>query len=396
IAEGMPDRRDSESSSSSSGDDEPDHTLANDLVVTKYGMAADIVNATLKAVITEIKEGVEVAYLCDFGDKLLMEKTSKIFKKEKDLQKGIAMPTCISIDNTICHFSPLRSDPPVKLESGQLVKIDLGAHVDGFIATAAHSVVVGASAENKVDEKKSNLLKGAYDALEIAIRSLRPGTKNMDITTNIGKVAEQYGVKAIENMVSHQLERNKIDGEKQIVQNPGEKLKSEVEKSTVEVHEVYAVDVLFTTGEGKARDLDTRTTVFKKSDEVVYQLKMKASRVFLSDAVAKSGSMPFTLRAFEDEVRAKMGVVECERHGLMRPYQVLYEKEGEYVAQFKATVLVLPNGLLKIAGLPLDVNTLNVSAKLEDPFLISKLNEALKPKKKKDSKKGDKDVEEKK
>lgn len=55
------------------------------------------------------------------------------------------MPTCISIDNTICHFSPLRSDPPVKIEKGQLVKIDLGAHIDGFIATAAHSVVVGAS-----------------------------------------------------------------------------------------------------------------------------------------------------------------------------------------------------------------------------------------------------------
>lgn len=58
---------------------------------------------------------------------------------------GIAMPTCVSIDNCVCHFSPLRSDPPVIIKEGSMVKIDLGAHIDGFIATAAHTVVVGAS-----------------------------------------------------------------------------------------------------------------------------------------------------------------------------------------------------------------------------------------------------------
>lgn len=55
------------------------------------------------------------------------------------------MPTCISVDNCICHYSPLRSDPPVVLRKGQMVKIDLGAHIDGYVATAAHTVVVGAS-----------------------------------------------------------------------------------------------------------------------------------------------------------------------------------------------------------------------------------------------------------
>ena len=33
------------------------------------------------------------------------------------------MPTCISVDNCICHFSPLRSDTPVYLKDGQLVKV---------------------------------------------------------------------------------------------------------------------------------------------------------------------------------------------------------------------------------------------------------------------------------
>lgn len=50
---------------------------------------------------------------------------------------------------------------------------------------------------------------------------------------------------------------------------------------------------------------------------------MFSFRTFFSAAVNKYGSMPFSLRSFEDERGAKMGVIECERHALMRPYQVL-------------------------------------------------------------------------
>uniref|UniRef100_A0A1I7XUD2 Peptidase_M24 domain-containing protein n=1 Tax=Heterorhabditis bacteriophora TaxID=37862 RepID=A0A1I7XUD2_HETBA len=377
-------RRDSETSCTSHGSDgHEDDSLANDLVMNKYQMAAEMVNSILKEVVAAVKEGVEVSALCDLGDKLLMEKTSKVFKKEKDVAKGIAMPTCVSVDNCICHFSPLRSDPSFVLKDGQFVKIDLGAHIDGYIATAAHTVVVGASKDNKVTGKKADLLKATYEAMEIAIRMLRPGTKNFDITTAIDKVAAEYGVTPIENMTSHQLERNQIEGEKQIIQNPGEKQKVDMEKVTIDKHEAYAIEILFSTGKGKPKDMDARTTVFKKNDEVQYQLKMKASRVFITECNNKHGSMPFTLRSFEDEVKAKMGVVECEKHGLVRPYQVVYENVGDVVAVFKSTVLVMPNGLLKIAGLPLDYSILETTNKLEDATLIATLNSQLKNKRKK-------------
>jgi hypothetical protein len=68
----------------------------------------------------------------------------------------------------------------------------------------------------------------------------------------------------------------------------------------------------------------------------------------------KYGSMPFNLRNFEEEAKAKMGVVECVSHKLIEPFQVLYEKNNEYVAQFKFTVLLLPNGVNLITGLPLE------------------------------------------
>ena len=172
------------------------------------------------------------------------------------------MPTCISVDNCICHFSPLRSDPPVVLKAGQLVKVDLGVHIDGYIATAAHTVVVGTSKSNKIKGNHAVLIKATYEAMEIAIRSLRAGNTNLQITANIDKVlfavafsknfqtAAEYGVTPIENMLSHQLQRNQIDGEKQIIQNPGEKQRQEMEKAEIDKHEAYAIDILFSTGKG--------------------------------------------------------------------------------------------------------------------------------------------------
>ena len=56
--------------------------------------------------------------------------------------------------------------------------------------------------------------------------------------------------------------------------------------------------------------------------------------------LAKHGSMPFTLRAFEDEVKAKMGVVECEKHALVRPYQVNVVEYINFILDFMRYVKV--------------------------------------------------------
>ena len=61
--------------------------------------------------------------------------------------------------------------------------------------------------------------------------------------------------------------------------------------------------------------------VYKKTPEV-YMLKMKNSREFYSAASKKFGMMPFTLRAMDNETKAKMGVVECVTHKLVEPFQV--------------------------------------------------------------------------
>lgn len=77
----------------------------------------------LKLVIEKCIEGANVREICEYGDQTVLEETSKVFKKEKDMKKGIAFPTSLSINNCICHFSPTPRDPDVLLKVGDLVKV---------------------------------------------------------------------------------------------------------------------------------------------------------------------------------------------------------------------------------------------------------------------------------
>lgn len=366
---------------------EEDTTPAADIVVTKYKMAGDMVNGIMQELVTKCVAGEKINTICDFGDSRLQEETSRVFKKDKEMKKGIAFPTCVSVNNCICHFSPLKSDPDRELADGDVVKIDLGAQIDGYIAVIAHTLVVGASKENKVKGRKADVIMAAHLASEAALRLVKPGNENNMITEAVQKVAESYKCKPIEGMLSHQLKRHVIDGEKAIIQNPSEAQRKEHEKCEFETYEVYGVDVLVSTGDGKGREQETRTTVYKKKD-MIYQLKMKASRQFLSEVDKKFGLMPFSLRLCEDEKKAKMGVVECVKHELMQPFTVLYERDTEFVAQFKFTVILMPNGPLKITGLTFDEETVASECQIEDEDLKALLTQsasrkAAKKKKKK-------------
>ena len=100
---------------------------------------------------------------------------------------------------------------------------------------------------------------------------------------------------------------------------------------------------------------------------------MKASRAFYSDVCNRFTLMPFTLRAFPDEKTAKLGLMECVKHELLQPYPVQQDADGMPVAQFKFTVLVVPNGNIKINGGLFDPATCKSEHKVEDPDLVSLL-----------------------
>ena len=84
----------------------------------------------------------------------------------------------------------------------------------------------------------------------------------------------------------------------------------------------------------QGRELESRVTVYKKTDET-YMLKMKASRAFFSEVDKRFQNMPFNLRMLEDEKKAKMGVVECLKHKIIEPFQVLYDKPGNFRSYYQ-------------------------------------------------------------
>jgi len=84
-----------------------------------------------------------------------------------------------------------------------------------------------------------------------------------------------------------------------------------------------------------------RTTVYKRAMEKNYTLKTKSARLFYSELLNKYPALCFTMRAFEDEITAKLGVKECSEHELLNPYPVLLEKPDDVIAHFKYTVLIM-------------------------------------------------------
>lgn len=355
--------------------EEKELDLTSHDVVTKYKLSAEIANKALQIVLSECKPKAKVVDLCEKGDSYIREQTGNVYKNaKKKIEKGVAFPTCISINSTVCHFSPLTGDETV-LEENDIVKIDLGCHIDGFISVVAHTHVVQ---EGPVTGRAADVIAAANTAAEVALRLVKPGKKNKDVTEAIQKVAAVYDCKIAEGVLSHQMKQFVIDGNKVILgaSNP----ETRVDDAEFEENEVYAIDIVTTTGEGKLKLLDEKeTNIYKRAVDKNYQLKMKASRLIFTEINQKFPIMPFTARALEDK-RARLGLVECVNHELLQPYPVLHEKPGELVAHIKFTVLLMPNGSDKITGQPLQ--ELNPTKTIDDPEIKAWLALGTKSKKK--------------
>ena len=80
-------------------DAKPDENTLTDEVVTKYQTAADISNKALSAVVAASVEGTSILELCKLGDSSITDGAKSVYAKKKDMMKGIAYPTCVSVGN---------------------------------------------------------------------------------------------------------------------------------------------------------------------------------------------------------------------------------------------------------------------------------------------------------
>jgi methionine aminopeptidase len=102
-------------------EEEPAQDLTNSDVVTKYKLAAEIANKTLEGLSRYCKPGKRVVDVCALGDNLIEQQCQSVFKSKK-IEKGAAFPTSVSVNEVVCHMSPLPSETTV-LAEGDLVKM---------------------------------------------------------------------------------------------------------------------------------------------------------------------------------------------------------------------------------------------------------------------------------
>nr|CAB3494318.1 unnamed protein product [Digitaria exilis] len=262
--------------------DGKDLDLSSNDAATKYKEAAEILNAALKLVVSECKPKAKIVNLCEKGDAFIREQTRKVYLNAKrKIERGIAFPTCVSVNNTVCHFSPLSTDK-LFLEENDVVKISMGCHIDGFIVVAAHTHVI---TNAPVSGRAADVVAAANTAAEVAMRLVRPGKKIRDVAEAVEKVAAAYDCKIVEGVLSHQLKQFVIDGNEVVRVSNGH---TKVDDAEFEENEVYAIDIVTSTGEGKPKLLDVNeTTIYKRAVDKNCYLKTDAARLMFSEISQK-------------------------------------------------------------------------------------------------------------
>lgn len=329
-------------------EEEEDTTINNSDVVMRYKKAAAWCNETLQLLIEATKPGALVYDLCVLGDATIEKKLKTMFK---GTEKSIAFPTSISLNNCVCHNSPSAADEnPQKIALGDVVHYDLGIQIDGYCAQVAHTIQVTESGELGEDEVAAKVITAAYNIMKTAMRKMRPGSTNYDVTNIIEKAAAHYGVTPAEGVLSHMIKRFIIDSARCIPQKKS--ADHAVHEYDLNKAQVWCLDVVMSSGKGKLKEKDLRPSIFKMSLDNKYAMKMDSSKELEKEIDEKFSTFPFAIRNLTTK-KARLGLNEMLKHDRIVPCPVLYEREGEVVGHFKMTILINNKKVEPITGIPM-------------------------------------------
>ncbi|KAK7749234.1 hypothetical protein SLS62_008313 [Diatrype stigma] len=397
---------------------EVDYTLANPDNLTKWKTAASISEKVLAAVSQLCVAGEKIITICQKGDKLIEEEVAKVYRTTK--YKGFAHPTTVSPSSYVTPYTPLASDAAeanVELQSGEAIKIQLGAQIDGFGSIVCDTIIVGA--EDTVTGRTADLILATYYANELLLRLMTPpgllasGTDEekakaaavkaptqTKITQLLEKVVKSYDCNLVESTTSWLFKHDEIEGEKKIVLAPAEGTKGD---GVPEIGEVWGVEMGVSLGSGKVKTLEQRATLHRRTT-TTYILKSQTARKTLHTIQTKFGHFPFSSRQLEEEeadTKFKVGLFDGVRQGVLRQYELVGEKDNSPVARLLTTLAITKNGITKLgAPPPLDVSKYQTDNKITDEEVLKILEQPLavnksksKNKKKKPAKKAAKEGE---
>jgi methionyl aminopeptidase len=232
-----------------------------------------------------------------------------------------AFPANLSRNVEAAHFTPPPDDDG-RLVAGDILKVDVGAHLDGAIADTAVTVEVGGTG------RQENLLRAARDAVEAAIARVHGGVPVDELSRAIETAVHARGLKPIHDLSGHSIQRYLLHGGKSIPNVSG------VSTDHLEEGEIIAIEPFVTNGAGSIENGPFGHIVrFRRdpgdSDPVV-------ARLF-----GRFRTLPFTARWVDPADRPALA--KARRH--LQTYPVFVERGGGLVAQAEHTVLVTADGV---------------------------------------------------
>ncbi len=243
-----------------------------------------------------------------------------------------AFPVNTSINEIAAHYTAEPNDP-ITITDSDLVKIDLGAQVNGYIADTAVTVCY--------DAQYDGLVQAAEEALSNAISMIKVGVKASDIGRTIETTIKQMGFKPIANLSGHSLEQYTIHAGRSIpnIWSIGGFSLSE--------NTAYACEPFVTTAEGggfvrngKIKNIFALNSRKKTKNEEADKL--------LDFIWEKFNMLPFALRWITKEWEEKKSRDLLEylvKKKAIQAYPVLVEVNEQRVAQAEHTFIPNENGV---------------------------------------------------
>jgi methionyl aminopeptidase len=285
----------------------------------KYKKAGQIHKQVNEFIRPKIKVGMQIIDLCNL-----------IENKIKELGGKWAFPTNISINNIAAHYSSPPEDKSI-IQENDIVKIDFGVHIDGYIADAAFTI--------SFNKKFDSLIEASQAATQKAIDIIKPKIKTNEVGKAIEETIKSYGFRPIRDLSGHILDEYQLHGPKNI---PNIKVPFGKE---IEEGEAYAIETFATTGKGYAHE--TPYIFIYGLIPTRVPIRSRLARSILSEIIKNYSTLPFAQRWLLGNLtygQLKLAIRELINNGILHGYNVLADIKGSYVSQSEETVIVTKDG----------------------------------------------------
>jgi methionyl aminopeptidase len=164
--------------------------------IERMARAGEILVATLELLESKIRPGASTAELDEIAERYIRSRgATPTFKG----YRGFPGSICASPNAMVVHGIP----GPYRLKGGDIVSIDVGVTLDGWVADAARTFPVG-----KVSSQARNLLGATEESLHAGVAQCLVGNRMGDVSGAIQKVAEAAGLSIVRSLVGHGVGRS--------------------------------------------------------------------------------------------------------------------------------------------------------------------------------------------